>query len=107
MASPSESINQPLRSAPSIVVSGEGFSGWHALNDTVMGGRSSGNCSVGLQGLRFDGEVVEEGGGFVSVRSPLFPHPWTSPSPMDWRSSCWARVVASSWLWLVLTGWQV
>lgn len=75
MASPSESINQPLRSAPSIVVSGEGFSGWHALNDTVMGGRSSGNCSVGLQGLRFDGEVVEEGGGFVSVRSPLFSPP--------------------------------
>lgn len=57
------------------VVRGEGFSGWHALNDTVMGGRSSGQCSVGFQGLRFDGEVVAEGGGFVSVRSPLFSPP--------------------------------
>jgi len=26
------------------IVSGEGFSGWHPLNDTIMGGRSSGSC---------------------------------------------------------------
>lgn len=57
------------------VVRGSGFSGWHALNDTVMGGRSQGECSVSTQGLRFDGKVVEEGGGFVSVRSPLFSPP--------------------------------
>jgi hypothetical protein len=57
------------------VVQGEGFSGWQALNDTVMGGRSSGQCSWGPAGLRFTGNLVEEGGGFISVRSPLFSPP--------------------------------
>ena len=58
-----------------LVVSGEGFSGWHALNDTIMGGRSSGSCRCGSYGLDFDAQVVAEGGGFVSVRSPLFSPP--------------------------------
>ncbi len=58
-----------------LVVGGAGFSGWHALNDTIMGGRSSGACRVDSQGLSFDGELVEAGGGFVSVRSPLFSPP--------------------------------
>lgn len=57
------------------VVSGEGFSGWHTLNDTIMGGRSSGSCRCGSYGLDFDAQVVVEGGGFVSVRSPLFSPP--------------------------------
>ena len=57
------------------LVSGSGFSGWHALNDTVMGGRSSGTTAVGPEGRRVDGAVVEEGGGFISVRSPLFSPP--------------------------------
>ncbi|MEB3271323.1 MAG: CIA30 family protein [Synechococcus sp.] len=57
------------------VVSGEGFAGWQALNDTIMGGRSSGACRVGSFGLEFTGVVVAEGGGFVSVRSPLFSPP--------------------------------
>lgn len=61
--------------AQPIVVAGSGFAGWHALNDTVMGGRSSGQCRVDAQGLHFDGEVVTEGGGFISVRSPLFSPP--------------------------------
>jgi hypothetical protein len=56
-------------------VQGEGFAGWQALNDTVMGGRSSGQCTVSPMGLRFDGDLVEEGGGFISVRSPLFSPP--------------------------------
>lgn len=60
---------------PRCLVQGEGFAGWQALNDTVMGGRSSGHCTPGPEGLRFDGAVVEEGGGFVSVRSPLFSPP--------------------------------
>jgi hypothetical protein len=60
---------------PQIVVQGEGFAGWQALNDTIMGGRSTGLCTVGPGGLRFDGEVVEEGGGFISMRSPLFSPP--------------------------------
>jgi len=66
---------QSSSATPRTLVSGQGFSGWHALNDTVMGGRSSGQCMVNTQGLRFDGEVVEEGGGFISVRSPLFSPP--------------------------------
>ena len=45
------------------VAAGAGFSGWHALNDTIMGGRSSGSCSTSDAGLRFDGLVVVEGGG--------------------------------------------
>jgi hypothetical protein len=58
-----------------LLISAGGFSGWHALNDTVMGGRSSGSCRCGSDGLLFEGLVVEEGGGFVSVRSPLFSPP--------------------------------
>jgi hypothetical protein len=57
------------------LVRGDGFSGWHALNDTVMGGRSRGACRVDDVGLHFEGEVVEEGGGFISVRSPVFSPP--------------------------------
>ena len=71
----SASIPSPASSPARTLVAGSGFSGWHALNDTVMGGRSSGSTSVGPEGLRFTGEVVEEGGGFVSVRSPLFSPP--------------------------------
>jgi hypothetical protein len=56
-------------------VQGQAFAGWHSLNDTVMGGRSRGTCTVTAEGLCFDGEVVEAGGGFVSVRSPLFSPP--------------------------------
>ena len=58
-----------------LVVAGDGFAGWHALNDTIMGGRSSGTCSVTPRGLHFSGELIEQGGGFVSVRSPLFSPP--------------------------------
>ncbi|MBM5815642.1 MAG: CIA30 family protein [Cyanobacteria bacterium K_Offshore_surface_m2_239] len=61
--------------AGSLVVEGVGFAGWQALNDTVMGGRSSGHCSVDPEGLGFDGVIVEEGGGFISMRSPLFSPP--------------------------------
>jgi hypothetical protein len=57
------------------IASGDGFSGWHALNDTVMGGRSQGSCQVGPEGLVFDGLLIEEGGGFISCRSPLFSPP--------------------------------
>lgn len=69
---------QPDRFDPAsehLLVAGEGFAGWHALNDTIMGGRSSGDCTVSARGLVFDGVLVEEGGGFVSVRSPLFSPP--------------------------------
>lgn len=58
-----------------LVVGGDGFAGWHALNDTIMGGRSRGSCHVSPNGLQFTGELIEQGGGFVSVRSPLFSPP--------------------------------
>ncbi len=64
-----------LPTQPLTVVAADGFAGWHALNDTIMGGRSSGGCSSGSAGLTMDAEVVEEGGGFVSCRSPLFSPP--------------------------------
>ncbi|MEY4353383.1 MAG: hypothetical protein RLZZ609_1624 [Cyanobacteriota bacterium] len=75
MDSPSDSPSPASPATPPSVVRGNAFSGWHALNDTVMGGQSRGQCSVSTQGLRFEGEVVEQGGGFVSVRSPLFSPP--------------------------------
>lgn len=65
----------PSSPQPRNVLPGGTFFGWHALNDTVMGGRSRGECTAHAPGLRFEGEVVEEGGGFISVRSPLFSPP--------------------------------
>ena len=58
-----------------LVVAGDGFAGWHSLNDTIMGGRSQGQCQSGSTGLVMNAEVVAEGGGFVSCRSPLFSPP--------------------------------
>ena len=55
-----------------LVVAGNSFNGWHTLDDTVMGGRSSSSCRVTSQGLSLDATVVEAGGGFVSCRSPLY-----------------------------------
>lgn len=68
---------QPCRSDAAVlpVLSGAAFSGWHALNDRIMGGSSSGACRVGPGGLDFDGEVIEAGGGFISCRSPLLSPP--------------------------------
>ena len=65
----------PLGQPSRLLVAGDGFALWHALNDTIMGGRSSGSCSIQAGALHFDGELVEQGGGFVSVRSPLFSPP--------------------------------
>ena len=68
-------IELALMVAPLLVVSGDGFSGWLALNDTIMGGRSSGVCRSGPSGLVLEAEVIEAGGGFVSCRSPCSHHP--------------------------------
>ena len=57
------------------VVSGEGFAGWQALNDTIMGGRSQGTCQVSSAGLLMDALVEPDGGGFVSCRSPMYAPP--------------------------------
>ena len=64
-----------------VLEAGESFRSWQALNDTIMGGRSSGHCSVSARGLLLDAEVIAAGGGFVSCRSPLY-----SP-PLDLSSS--------------------
>ncbi len=57
------------------IASGDGFAGWQALNDTIMGGRSSGSVLAGSQGLLLSAVVEPEGGGFVSCRSPVFDPP--------------------------------
>tara|TARA_Y100001968_G_C19446612_1_gene765718 strand:- start:541 stop:1113 length:573 start_codon:yes stop_codon:yes gene_type:complete len=54
------------------IISGKQFSTWRTLNDTIMGGRSTAFCQSTEDGLSFSGELVSEGGGFVSCRSELF-----------------------------------
>ncbi|MFM7651977.1 MAG: CIA30 family protein [Vulcanococcus sp.] len=62
--------------SPSLeVASGSSFAGWEPLNDTIMGGRSRGVCSASTEGLRLEGYVEPEGGGFISCRSPVFDPP--------------------------------
>lgn len=46
--------------------------GWVVVNDGVMGGRSAGAIEFSNSTLRFSGNVVTAGGGFTSVRLPLF-----------------------------------
>jgi hypothetical protein len=58
-----------------LIAAGPAFSGWSVLNDTIMGGRSSGHCHASSDGLLMESEVVEEGGGFVSCRSAEFVPP--------------------------------
>ena len=54
-----------------LIVDQKGFSEWTSLNDTIMGGSSQASCTPTSKGLLLDGIVIEEGGGFVSCRSPL------------------------------------
>ena len=54
------------------VVSDRDFDEWFSLNDTIMGGSSNAVCSVSSKGLSLEGFVVEEKGGFVSCKSPIF-----------------------------------
>ncbi len=48
------------------------FENWFTLNDTVMGGKSQATCNSSSNGLSLEGVVVEEKGGFVSCKSPIF-----------------------------------
>lgn len=61
--------------APLPIVNGDGFAGWQALNDTIMGGRSRGSVRASSEGLLMEAFVEPEGGGFVSCRSPVFDPP--------------------------------
>ena len=58
-----------------MLASGASFNGWASLNDTIMGGSSRAGCRVTDEGLRLEGDVVSEGGGFVSCRSPVYKPP--------------------------------
>tara|TARA_B100000965_G_scaffold140359_1_gene116878 strand:- start:2930 stop:3490 length:561 start_codon:yes stop_codon:yes gene_type:complete len=58
--------------ALSKIVSSSDFKDWFPLNDTVMGGSSEAVCKTSSKGLSLEGVVVEEKGGFVSCKSPLF-----------------------------------
>jgi len=46
-------------------------SGWAAVNDGVMGGKSSGSSNVQNSLLVFEGVLNTDGGGFSSVRTPV------------------------------------
>jgi hypothetical protein len=61
--------------APLPIASGDGFAGWQALNDTIMGGRSRGTVQATSEGLVMEAFVEPDGGGFVSCRSPVFDPP--------------------------------
>ncbi|KZR87824.1 Complex I intermediate-associated protein 30 (CIA30) [Synechococcus sp. MIT S9509] len=58
-----------------MIAAGDSFRDWASLNDTIMGGSSRAGCRFSDQGLVLEGEVVSEGGGFVSCRSPVFRPP--------------------------------
>ena len=58
------------------LLKGSDFSDWEALNDTIMGGSSRADCRSSERGLFLEGDLVEEGGGFVSCRSPVFEKPF-------------------------------
>ena len=58
-----------------MIAAADSFRQWASLNDTIMGGSSSAGCRLSDQGLVLEGEVVSEGGGFVSCRSPVYRPP--------------------------------
>ena len=58
-----------------MIAAGDSFREWASLNDTIMGGSSRAGCRISDQGLVLEGEVVSEGGGFVSCRSPVYRPP--------------------------------
>lgn len=49
----------------------EAVAGWRAVNDNVMGGRSSGGPRFAADALVFAGRINTDGGGFSSIRAPL------------------------------------
>ena len=57
------------------IVLKDGFANWSVLNDTIMGGSSEAICKMTSNGLMLKGNMVEERGGFVSCRSPLYSSP--------------------------------
>ena len=66
----------PTEIAITPLIQGPEFSDWKSLNDTIMGGSSRASCRSSDKGLFLEGNLVEEGGGFVSCRSPIFDKPF-------------------------------
>ena len=58
-----------------MIAAGDSFREWASLNDTIMGGSSRAGCRISELGLVLEGEVVSEGGGFVSCRSTVYRPP--------------------------------
>lgn len=71
------------------LIAGEDFVGWSSLNDTIMGGRSQSQCTATAEGLRWRGQVITEGGGFISCRSPQ----WRPPLDLSTRQALVIRLV--------------
>ena len=58
---------------------------WNVVNDTVMGGVSTGSLSATAAGVRFTGRLsLEQTGGVVSVRS--------APADLGWQDAAAVRV---------------
>ncbi len=66
----------PTETSITPLLKGADFLDWNALNDTIMGGSSLADCRSSDQGLFLEGNLVEESGGFVSCRSPIFTTPF-------------------------------
>ena len=58
---------------------------WFVVNDGVMGGRSEGGGFIADSALRFEGDVVTDGGGFTSARLRLDGDELLGSSRIDMR----------------------
>ncbi len=58
-----------------VIIAPDQFADWVSINDTIMGGSSLARCSISNNGLLLEGDLVEEGGGFVSCRSQVYSPP--------------------------------
>jgi hypothetical protein len=82
----------PVSTVPPLfefVTAGSG-DGWNVVNDTVMGGVSSGQLALEESVLVFTGELsLDNNGGFASVRSPFID----PRAAADWATRLGPRIV--------------
>ena len=68
--------------------------GWSVVNDTVMGGVSSGQLAMEDGLMIFSGELsLANNGGFASVRSPAIEPRSTQSSNVSWADRSGPRIV--------------
>lgn len=73
---------------------GSTMAGWSVVNDTVMGGVSSGQLAMEDGLMIFSGELsLDNNGGFASVRSPVIESRSTQSSNMSWADRSGPRIV--------------